>query len=873
MDTVEPNTWPTGTSASEAPTTVALWRMKADRFFGGAMEGLLLIAICGSPWFLGSVGTTPRLLLYAGLLVLLVSWGIRMLLQGGIAWQKCPVTIVLALLFLSGIWQLVPLSPALLSALAPGTARVYEQMLPEQPEVLSDPAWKPLSASCLRISLNPQATRSEIMELLAVLLLFALVRNNIPAQAGLYRLSVGALANGVLLVCFAMLAPYDHGPFCAEEGTFGSFLSREHFVFYIEICLGLGMGVLLNRLGACNPSQRGAEATVPPKPALALRIGTLAIGVGVAILLGGLAFALSVGGSAAVVVAALFVWLVLLRSSRWRLAVAIALLLGAGAIGASLGWDTWVPQYSRWTRALACVQEFPVWGTGYGTFSQLADNQGLTNETDFQSIDSATSAFQVMLVEGGAVRVVLSLLVVGLVLLLGIWALRRHANGASAGLALGALLAVTAMVVHSLFDSGLQVLAVGVLTCVVGAYLCGLANGGADDREEPQVGPQLVWRLGGLAAPGGALVLLVLGMLLLGHGRRADTVQKLAQAAADLNLADDRNSRSRQLQLLEAAVQLSPAEAQLRLNLAQAHVRVWERKLDDLQRKSQTINFAQIVGAIVLEAGCASPQCRAENIGLWYLAMNWQDFEREKEASLEEQHLLPALQHCIEARNLSPASPEPHLRIAALGRMLDKADAPRVYRERAQRVAPRNAWVFYLCGVQESESGQNELAWRNWKESLELSDAYLFQILERCRHQMSSAQMLRQILAKRPQQLASAAIYLFADSEASTTQRRLFAEEILLLLHEQSNWRAKEFYLSATAYATLNQYAKGRAAFEQALVEVPQQLVWRYEFALFLYRHGRFQETQQELLTILEQQPRHMRAQDFLLKVTERLAD
>ena len=862
METVEPNSQQMHV-ASEMP---ALWRSKADGYLGGAMEALLLSAVCGSPWFLGSVGTTPRLFLYAGLLGLLAMWAGRMLLQGGIAWQKCPVTIVLALLFLSGIWQLVPLPAALLGFVAPGTSTVVDQLLPRQPELLRDHSWKPVSAAGARISLNPEATRTEIMELLAVLLLFALVRNNIPAEPGMVRLSLCALANGVLLVLFALLPwipPLGqvHEVFFAEEGAFGSFLSREHFAFTIEICLGLGMGVFLGRLRA---------RAVGPR----FHLLTVALGVGVASLLGGLALVLSVGGGLAVAVAALLVWLVLLPNFRLRGALAIVLFFGAVGLSASLGWDAWTPQFSRWTSILVQAREFPLWGTGYGTFSQVAANQGLTTETDLPSFGCTPSAFQVMLVEGGAARLVLSLLIIGLTLRLGIQALRRHENVASVvGLALGGLFAIIALVVHSAFESGLQVPAVSLLACVACAYLCGMAQGDTKENAEPENGKRLVWRFRGMAAPVGALVLLVLGVILLGQGLRADAVQRFALAAAELNQTDDRHRRSRQLQLLETAVQLAPADAHLRLKLAEAHVRLWQKKWEELQRKSRMTAMVQIVGATAMEGGYATRQSPVEGLGAWYLAMNWQEIESEKEASLEDKHLLPALQHCIEARNLCPLNPEPHLRLAALGRMFDKAEAPSVYRNRAKMIAPRDPFIFYQCGVQESESGQNELAWQSWKVSLELSDSFLSQILERSRHQMTPTQMLSRILAKRPHQLASAANYLFPDAEAARTERRPFAREILRLLHEQPNWRAKDFHLAATAYATLGRYAEGRSAFERSLTDEPQQIIWRYEFAFFLYRHGHYEEAQIELLTILQQQPRHRRAQDLLLKLKERLAN
>ena len=67
-------------------------------------------------------------------------WALRVLVLGQFTWQRCPVALCLAGLFLLAVGQLLPLPPGLLGVLAPGAQR--DAWFPEQPEELPDGAAK-----------------------------------------------------------------------------------------------------------------------------------------------------------------------------------------------------------------------------------------------------------------------------------------------------------------------------------------------------------------------------------------------------------------------------------------------------------------------------------------------------------------------------------------------------------------------------------------------------------------------------------------------------------------------------------------------------------------------------------------------------------
>src|SRR5260370_36243213 len=96
----------------------------------GIMEAILLVLVCLAPWGFGAVEPEFEFVLYAGVAALLGLWGARVLLEWQFRWAKCPVVLCLAALMLLGLWQLVPFPHRALEWLSPGTARLYDQLVP-----------------------------------------------------------------------------------------------------------------------------------------------------------------------------------------------------------------------------------------------------------------------------------------------------------------------------------------------------------------------------------------------------------------------------------------------------------------------------------------------------------------------------------------------------------------------------------------------------------------------------------------------------------------------------------------------------------------------------------------------------------------------
>jgi hypothetical protein len=74
----------------------------------GALEAGVLAMVCLSPWAFGAVEPEHDFLLDVGIAVLMILWGARMLLDGQLSRQKCPVAVCLAPWILLGVWQPLP---------------------------------------------------------------------------------------------------------------------------------------------------------------------------------------------------------------------------------------------------------------------------------------------------------------------------------------------------------------------------------------------------------------------------------------------------------------------------------------------------------------------------------------------------------------------------------------------------------------------------------------------------------------------------------------------------------------------------------------------------------------------------------------------
>jgi tetratricopeptide (TPR) repeat protein len=893
------------------------------------MEVGVLVLVCLSPWAFGSAGAEYESALYGGLALLLGLWAARILLERALSWTMCPVALVLAALLLGGFWQLVPLPHPLLSWLAPGTAQVYERLLPSQAEMLpfGETREAPVFAAGSTLSLYPGRTAQELMRLLAVFLLFVLVRNHIASPASFRRLAIVALVNGALLSLFGLIqfftSPADTLYWtCPSAGSvFGPFVCRNHFAFYLNLCVGLGVGLLL--VSRCHPSERtqvkrnlSASARLP-KPGLGGHAAlqqltcteasawsegarsllqhppTLWITVALALMISSVVVCASRGGIVALVSGAVLClginWLPLLRSRQLgavllTLVIVLALVswFGFGRVEARLATlvgdeASKESRLSLWSRLLTLAKDYPVWGTGYGTF-QSVEPLCRSDPADEQIYSNAENDYLEGLVEGGLMRLALSLLAIGLVFQLGYRAVRRpphpalspsgwekgqgEEGGLTSGLALGALFGFLTLVVQSFVDFGLHIPAIAVLTTVLCAQLCALGGTSGNYR----------LRLWGVAPLAGTALAISLGLAFGLDGWRMYRAQQLRHAASSASNVSESGRYAHQVDYLARAARLAPENARLQVDLALAHYDQYRQQRRKLSTRDRLAGAVQVVAdlAAVWPPMLGHHGVLTSELACLRLSKAREEFSKADEKQLVRKYLVPALRGFLQARDLCPILPEPQRCLADNAHKLEQADQRLIYLERAAFVLPYDPGLWYLCGDEVLDERPDQ-AWQYWQRSLSLSDLYLSLILESSAARLGPRELCAKVLPQNPKLFFAAALQLYPQPCA---ERQPFLEDALALFEKQSApLTGKELHLKAVILCALDRSEGALACYRAALAQEPRRATWRFELARVLYQQKHLREAHRELQIVLSLQADHSDARELLTLVERKIAE
>jgi tetratricopeptide (TPR) repeat protein len=851
---------PAGTSSQGLPSSA---RQNAARFVQAAIEALVLLMACLAPWAFGGVDRRFEQAACAVIAVLLVLWSVRAWIERRLVWHKCPLAVCLALLALVGTAQLIRLPPSTLGWLSPATSSLYQELLPAEPEVLeTGELVQSASQPGSTLSLYPAATRRTVFRALAVLFLFLAVRNNVSPAGGLRRLSMVMLANAALLSLFGFVQFFTsprgllYWTYPSAGTVFGPFVNRNHFAFYANIAIGLGLGLLLSRgrasagmsdpPGAAHASAGRREGGLPRAFAQLLEDpAALWISTALGLTLAATVFCLSRGGFVALLGASAVCGVLALSGRRdgWRpAAVILAIAVGACVltwfgyerIAARLGtlWSGELLQDDRLkllTRGWSCFQQFPLLGTGYGTFPFIEPIY-IHDAADVGSIYRyAHNEYLQAAIEGGLLRLCLAVVAVALVYRQAGRALRTRTLARYRGFVIGGLFGFTTVVIHSFFEFGLQMPAIAILVTVLAAHLSGLGSAATAEsraavtQPDQEVDATLI-RLGGAAPVLASAVAILLGALLVQTSAELARAENLRRAAQNWRVTA--TSAGRQLRALRTVAASLAPDAELEIALGEACLE-YDRQIRE-----------------TAAAGTSSP------------------------------NRLDSLRHLIRGRDLCPLLPVPHVRLAANHGHLQRGDSPGTYLDRARRVAPADPYLWFLCGTWELSAGQPRRAWASWRRSLELSDRHLPRILAAAGTHLTAAEMLQQVLPDQSGVLLSAAREYAASTEpAAAARSRVFLSRAMSLLHTQHDVSADEWARLAATHTLLGEIDEAVAAWERALALAPTHVPWRYAVAEQLYERGRLDEARKQLRLVLAYEPRHSRALALLKDVTRRLTE
>lgn len=360
----------TGSTRADRRSRSSARRGAQDRA-GTVLRGAVLAALLLAPLALGSVheaAFVPLLALCAAAGTA-AAWRARRSAAAGEKVLPLPggreILAFLALVLL----QQVPLPPALLHFVSPGSYTFYDRL-----SLLPLAAWKP-------ISVNPGDTARGLLFLAGFSLLYLAVFREFHEERWRRRLCAVIVAAGALLAVVGLLQAASLSPTRIyglwkprwDWGVFGPYVSKNHFAGYMVMAVPLALAfaaeALVTLRGEWQARRVGWVALGGTAGNALVRRSALAM-----LLVVGLLAAQSRGGVAAFVAALVVLPLALYRR---RLAAAVVFALALAAFGwmAASGMlhalgarGLQSNRLALWADALRMQKDFPVFGAGFNAF-------------------------------------------------------------------------------------------------------------------------------------------------------------------------------------------------------------------------------------------------------------------------------------------------------------------------------------------------------------------------------------------------------------------------------------------------------------------------------------------------------------------------
>jgi O-antigen ligase len=370
---------------------------------------------------------------------------------------------ILLALHLLVLFQLLPLPPAVLRLVSPGSFAFYNDRL-----LLPLTAWRPISVS-------PPDTLRALAFLAAFSLLYATVFREFDSRRWRRRLMFTVVGAGLAITVVAFIQAVSANPRkiyglwqpLYDWAVFGPYVNGSHFAGYVIMAAALATGGALGALdrlrGAWRSRRRhGWLALGGPEGTTFVRWAAV-----VMVLVAGLVASGSRGGVAAFGLTALVLPFVSGRRRTTAVAVLLLATLGVariglgGIVGAFEARGIKGSRLDLWADMLPLFPDFPVFGLGLNAFSTAYPRHQTVWPTEW--IGEAHSEYLQVLLDLGLVG---TLLVGTLLVLVFRAALRGAARG---GLDLGLFGALLALAIHNLVDFNWQIPANAATWIALGA--------------------------------------------------------------------------------------------------------------------------------------------------------------------------------------------------------------------------------------------------------------------------------------------------------------------------------------------------------------------------------------------------------------------
>ena len=391
---------------------------------------------------------------------------------------KWPRYAVLALFAFLAV-QILPLPAFVVRILSPGTYAFHEAFAPGF-----------TNTKYLSLSVVPAETFRESLELAAYVLAGFLVIRTVTRGREIRRIIACLVAVGAFEAFYGLLELASKNPrllFYKKVYSLGSvtgtFVNRSHLAGYLEMIVPLALGLLIARLDFFSLGGEGLRDRLIHMTGKGLPANLLLFG---SIILMSLGIVFSQSRAGIFVLAftfLLFFESVILHFSRFgrrrkwlrnflwitfALITISALYIGVGSTIQRFSVDNLLREGRPllWANVLRIISAFPVLGTGLGTFVSVYPAYEKIAGPELRLVHAHNDYLE-YLSELGVIGFAFLL---GVVLFLGISALvawRQRRNPEVKGIALGGIISISVILVHSLTDFNLHIPANMLLFAVV----------------------------------------------------------------------------------------------------------------------------------------------------------------------------------------------------------------------------------------------------------------------------------------------------------------------------------------------------------------------------------------------------------------------
>lgn len=381
---------------------------------------------------------------------------------------KAPGWSLLIALGVYFLLQMIPLPPAVLQAIFPGTARLYGETV----WILSPGAWMPLSV-------NLKATCLEFVRFWTYAVFYLLAVQVLSERERLQRVVRGVsyfAAGYALLGILQYLLPTERIFWFLRDWPertshhFATYVNGNHYAGLMEMVLPIVLCLFLAsrpRVRYGSWRERLVETFGNPAGHRHVVFVMAALLIAASIFL-----SLSRGGILSTLTALLLLSLFLLfggkdpKAGRWLLLLMAGMLFTVGVVG----WQPIFERFERvrtaegeiaderlvyWADSTELMRRFPLTGTGFGSFIDVYPTVNTSKAK--LTVDHAHNDYVELATDGGLAALLLVAGFFGAVLRKVLPAWRRRKSRFSSSMVMGSLTGLTAIGLHSLTDFNLHI--------------------------------------------------------------------------------------------------------------------------------------------------------------------------------------------------------------------------------------------------------------------------------------------------------------------------------------------------------------------------------------------------------------------------------